>query len=234
MNCQNCREAMADSLYGVLTEEQEQAFEHHLQHCEACALDFAELRAALTTIEREKPEFPEPPSLESLWSDLEPELDRIDQQRRRFWLKPAMAAFAAALILAILFLPQAPPVEPLAEKPKIDQRLASFYNRTQPVLLAIANDSLADEDEILSDMLEFDKMYAAQLAEEAGALSEVLADQTSLKNKNLLEDIQLILLQVSNLRESEYHGGLRMVRHYMDQQTILFKISLLTYRQEIS
>ncbi len=234
MSCRRHQDHMADQLYGRLSAADRAEFEDHLAGCGECAREFRELRETIALATREKPRIDTESRLRDFWPKLEPALDQVDRERRRRrgWVRPAWAALAAAAALALLFTPALRWDGPNRTKPEdpasaVDARMTAYLDRVEPFLLSLVNVTIAEDDEQLDETIADERARAARLADEATALQTTLAHTAPLSQRHLLGDIELLLLQVANLRESEYRHGLEMVRAFMERRIILFKLSLL-------
>jgi len=217
----SCREDPIGSLYGEPSPDEAD----HVAECDRCQTELAALRRTHAIVAETRPEAGPAPRFEAIWSRLEPELDAIDWQRRRARALPAWLTVAASLLLALwVFRGERP--KPNVPEPAPPAELVSFFDRTQPFLLSLANVRPSLEDEAALEMVREDRARAADLADEARELRDRLTDRLPLGERNLLADIELLLMQVANLRETEYPEGLELVRTFMSRRTILFELAL--------
>ena len=216
--------ACPHDLSDLLADEATEAERRHVADCARCVAALEALRATQALVTAVKPESEAVPDFEGVWSRLEPRLDAVDRSRRRLAL-PVWLSAAAVLLLALWTLRETGPT-PTQAKPQPPAELVSFFDRAQPFLLTLANVNPRIESEDDLAMIREDRDRAARLAVEARTLDESPGAWLSLDQRSLLADIELLLLQVANLRESEYPSGLEMVRTFMARRTILFELTL--------
>jgi len=234
MTCRRYQDQMAERLAGAAAADAD--FDAHLARCADCATEYRELQETLALAARERPPVDPGPRLNEFWARLEPALDEVDRERtrRRGWGWPVWGALAAAavLALALIGLNRGTETPPEPAEPAVDDRLTAFFDRAEPFLLSLVNVAVAEDDELLGETVARDRVHAARLADEAGALQDAL--QTApLGQRHLLGDIELLMLQVANLRESDYPSGVALVRNFMDRRIILFKLSLIESRSQL-
>ncbi len=245
LKCEGTQKLMADSLFEPLSPGAQLRLDSHLVLCDTCRKLHAELsestlslqskniRSAISTTE---------PILEDLWDKLQPELNRIDAQRyhrlanRRWqnWMGAGVAA-AACLLLAIgLKLEpvgnssqQSAPVTPLTAGRQSNPEFQDYLNRAQTVLLTVAN---TDQASMRGMPLERD--YAGIMATEAKLLSSNPDNELSPSQAQLLQDLEHLLLQFANFDEENLAEGLAMLRLYLQDNTILFRMNLAKLRQQ--
>lgn len=123
LTCETCHQLIADALYDALDPTQQQRLQLHLDGCESCRNQYADIRNAVTALEARDvgrgrfDDIPERVALDGLWDKLQPELNRIDAERYRALpgrnnqrrnnqrLIGAGLALAASLALIIAILP---------------------------------------------------------------------------------------------------------------------------------
>jgi hypothetical protein len=103
LNCESCQILMADAIYDEIDTAQERKLQEHVESCSACQAMFAELKIANTDLleaglsSRNFDDIPERASLDRLFEELEPNLDRIDAEKYRQLPKRNIAPWAAAI-----------------------------------------------------------------------------------------------------------------------------------------
>jgi len=217
---------MMDALYDQLKGKAAKAYAEHLDRVSECQVEFLYMESVVSVFYEPVVEEPEPKLADKLWARLEPELDRVDSPRagvmlRRFFLVAA-ALFVAALGLWFGTLRETPlPVVPTPGDPG---PLTHYLDKAQPLLLAVANHRGGKGTATGFDH-QTERDHAALLAEEAARIRTSIARTGSVDR--LLGDIELLLLQVANLEDSQYGKEIALVQDYMQRRTILLKVSLL-------
>jgi len=209
-----CPEPMLDLVYGEPDPETRIALTRHRSTCAVCRREYETLKTMASALEVTSVAAPD---LDDILAGND--LERVDLEPRR--MAPVWLAVAALLLISLLFFWKPQEAD---SGPQMSPELAVFFERSQPFLLALANVTPDLNETPLAELVREDRARAARLAEEALALRQ---EAHTLKQRNLLADIELLLLQVANLRETEYRRGLEMVRTYMDRRTLLFELSLL-------
>ena len=251
LKCEAAQQLIADRLYEALDAADESALAAHLEHCASCREVQQELHGALGMLRRAEMDSARAefrtgaePEMASLWSTLQPELDRIDAQRyqqlkkdhqRHRWITGM--AIAASLALAVSLLTVFRPVTPMpVEQASIPQESATqdltsaeyrdFLNRAQVALLSLANSEPGS-----NASLPFAREQAGFMAQEASLLNTGLNDSLSLSQLQLLNDIQYLLLQYANLEDGDLASGLQVLQLFLNNNTLLFKLNLAEMRE---
>ena len=233
--CKRCRDTMADALFSKLSEEKQGELNHHLAQCSRCQEAFGQIQGTLHLLDQEPVTQTDPAVYSRVWRRIEQDLDRDEQAKKPWFFKMVwVPAVAALIIMALLWLvPDSGPVQNADPMPDPSSPLAQYLNKAQPLLLSIANRS---EKRVTATGFDpkTERAFAAELADEALQLRSELADQESGSMLSLLSDIELLLMQVSNLKTDTYEPGIELVQGFMKQRTILFKISLFEMRNQLS
>lgn len=232
--CRKWRGRLVEAVYGELDPARRRALDDHLAACPRCADELAALEATAAQVAAA---LPPRPRIDA-WSRLRPALDARDEKPRPALLRlpyPAAAALATALVVAgvglgVLLRPPLPPPEATAAASAVDvdAELARYLERATPLLLAIANRggaSAASFDPAV------ERQLAARLADDAAALRRELAAAGTRRRAALVGDLEVVFLQIANLPEGEYAGGIEMVRTTIDDRALLFQLSVEEMRR---
>ncbi|GJM09954.1 MAG: hypothetical protein DHS20C11_22300 [Lysobacteraceae bacterium] len=227
---------LLDAAYGEIGSEDAGKLEAHLQQCEVCT---EELESLKTTLSLANEAMPAPLESLDIWSKID---HRVNTPRRwRLQLGPAGTAFAAAALVVIgmglgrlLQLPTEP--TPDAATPVFSSHVAmdyaQFLDRATPVLLAVAN---RDADLPVTDLVGFDpsaeQRAAANLATSAQSLSIQLRDAGMQREARLADNLALVFMQMANLPSDAYPASLQLVQTTIDQQALLFQLSVEELRR---
>lgn len=252
LKCELAQQLIADRLYDPLNAADEKALSIHLDYCADCRIVQQELRGALTLVRKAELTTPgslrthDEPEMESLWTNLQPELDRIDAQRyqqlsrvhrrHRRYTAFAVAASVVAVVMALILVRPAGPVTQIASSPEsvavehaapqaesADYR--NFLNRARIALLSLANSEPANDR-----TLPFAREQAGYMAQEAGLLNVGLNNSLSAGQLQLLNDIQYLMLQYANLEDGDLASGMEVLRLFLNNNTLLFKLNLAELR----
>jgi Putative zinc-finger len=241
--CPRYQDQLADGAYGTLDAGARRRFEAHLAGCPGCAAELRELRETVELLRREAPPRPSPGQLDGVWERLAPRLEattpappgKVLSFPRRSWLALAAAAAMAAAVLGWTLLgPRAQrpgfdvPPEIAAAEVTLDDELGRYYARATPLLLSLSN---RDPSRPAVDA-GAERRAAQRLASEAGRLRGDLEAARRGRQLNLVNDLEIVFLQLANLREGEYRKGIELLQATLDQRAILFQLSVEELRRE--
>jgi hypothetical protein len=203
MNCEEFKDAIVISIYGVLPAEQKEALQRHIQECPGCARVYAKTQKfhGILAVGDDIP-FPDG---EASW--------RVIRQRsyKRRWGLPvlfparrfaiAAAAVAAAFVIGILagrsvFFPK-------PQKPAITDRgyqgitsVSTYRETLEPLLIDFMNRSDQPQSE---KMAEFTNRVIADMLTQTRLLKIAAMRNGEGDLYLLLDDIELVLISISNL-----------------------------------
>jgi hypothetical protein len=111
----------------------------------------------------------------------------------------------------------------------IDADLRDYLESTRPLLLAIVNRETAGSlDEALD--LSVERRAAQRLATAAGPLVERLGEERRRRERDLVSELQLVLLQLANLEEREQAAALKMIQQMLANRSLLIQVELTEAR----
>ena len=244
LSCESCQFLMADALYEQIDNRLELQMQQHLHSCASCQSIQQELQAARVQLRESGvhgPDFddiPERVSLDEIWNRIEPALDRIDAQRyseiARYSLTPWAAAITAiAASVLVFFAVTSPPLNDTSPQPQfvsaagISPVLMNYLDRAQVMLMQVANTESAN-----AQFIPVTDAFARNMAFEANLLSVTGEGSVNAGQRKLLKDIEFLLLQVANLDESNMTEGVALLKQFLEQNSILFRIRLLEMRDQ--
>ncbi len=252
--CQVCQALLPDVLYGQLSEDQRSGFESHLGQCEECRREYAQLLACQADMEkRERPE-PDPAFWEGYWGRLENRMHRekVLYQKagakfprfsfRHFRLpRWAFQAAAAAFLVVVgivigrvLLAPAAPGAPattasraglPNEAALELASRTESYVQRSKLVLLAIVNFDVSSEDPYVLD-LPYKQEVSKELVQEAAWLKQGLDSARQRRLRELVSDLEAVLLQIANLESDGDVSAIELVQTGVQGRGIFLKMHL--------
>jgi hypothetical protein len=252
--CAKCRDRMVEALYGELTPEDRTSFEAHLKACSACASEFEAMTETRKILDTRRRRDPGPDFWEGYWDKLEKRLDaelrpspRPVRRRalRPFALFPAwglrFAAAAALLVVGILIgrtllRPPTPrtarSIPPAAAPaPGIEQasapvlRAQNYFERSKLILLGLVNYDPGASDVYGLD-LPRQKELSRALVNEAGSLKSDLKAPAQKRLRELVADLETILIQIANLGSENDLDAVELVKRGVEEKSIFLKINL--------
>ena len=232
--------------YGEATPEQRAVMRAHVESCAECRALDRELRAVLAFVDSE-PMPPAPPGFErEMWTRLEPVvsgLSRTNEIGRKAadttWSfefpRWALAASVAALAVGAFALgrvwdtPTTTPkvAESIGTRELSERMLRSeveeHLERSQRVLVELVNG-----DDSAPVLLASDRERAADLVA-AGRLYRRSAEQMGDRDtRDLLEDVERVLVEIANGPDVESSNGLSEVRARITDQDLIFRLRVMT------
>lgn len=205
----------------------------HLDACESCRALDREMRAVLTLVDT-TPAVEAPPGFgREMWARLEPQI-AARMSRERSWHAPwrwALAGGMAALLVAAFMLGRVWEQAPRKDAPSTDARtlrerllqaeVEDHLDRSQRVLVDLVN-----ADDTVADAFAGERMRAADLVA-AGRLYRRSADAIGdVEMRDLLEDVERILVDVANEPSDGSSKDLTDVRMRITEQDLVFRLRL--------
>ena len=247
INCRTSKDRMIEALYGELGPSEKERFDEHMRSCQECASEYSVLGATLRLMDKRERPDPGPEFWDGYW-------DRLS--RRKVWEEAGeaprtsigarlvralsgiprwsyQAAGAAALLLvgiligSRLITPPAPvstATRGAVESGAVMQA-GNFIERSKILLLGLVNYDSATEDAYAFD-LGRKKTMSRELAAEAPAIRSALNERGQKRLRDLVSDLELIMMQIANLGSGQDVEGVDLIKQGVDQKGIFLKIDL--------
>ena len=252
MNHRQCRDLFVEALYGELAKDLGSEFDAHLKSCPECNAAFQELRGLASVLNRRKRIEPTQPEWTSFWNELEPKL-RISAPpvnsrpvSRRFvellGLRPAwvLGVAAAALVALGIVIGQLMVTPPLdtdnlgrgiteAERILLNERALNYLERSRVLLLGIVNSGATEPT---TGTLMKEQLLSRELVTEAAALKSELTEADEQRMKQLVAELEILLLHIANLERQKDFPALEIVQSGVERTGILLKINLEQMRSQ--
>lgn len=101
MNCKQVKNNLIFYYYGELDEKLLRQIQNHLEHCEACRVEYNKLALALDYAELES-QLKAP---DDMWENINSKINSVEKQRTNvLWLRAVQTIAAAALIALAIFI----------------------------------------------------------------------------------------------------------------------------------
>jgi hypothetical protein len=252
--CQKCQGLVIEALYNELDPEEKSFFNAHLESCPRCAAEYKEMSAALCIMKKRERPDPGQKFWDGYWEKLQARLEKKEARRPeplRAWkrlFRPLEAApkwayqAAAALALVamgviagrILLSPPAPPVQqaqqgqaisPPSQQAEVELRAQNYFDRSKLILLALVNYDPKTQDPYGLD-LPRQKQVSRELVNEAGYLKDELTDPSQRRLRELVTDLETILIQIANLESQNDLAAVEFVKQGVENRGVLLKINL--------
>jgi hypothetical protein len=246
ISCSKCQESLLEALYDELEPEPRYRVEKHLASCPSCSRSFAGLQSTLQLLQLRKRPEPDDAFWNGVWGTF---VNRVGEpavgsavKTTRIWDFPRRWVFqwAAALVLIVAGLwvgqylskPAAVteglkphPVAPSHPRDPLDVRLERHLERSKVLLLGLANLDPNHED-IGSFDFTPERTLCKELIRETYTLKPALAQSGNQRAGELLSDLEVILLQISNHQNKDNSFGLELAKTGIRRKAILFQINL--------
>ena len=248
--CNKCERLFEKALYNELTKTEENIFNEHLNSCSECKEKFRDLQETINTIKKYQRPEPDEKFMNSFWDILEPKLVVKDNPLKNFWLsfielfrfdpkfKYQLAGGLALLIIGFVigkFIMTDNGIQnkgALSNKYKaelnqavVNVEAAKYIERSKILLLGIMNfDPVKDNVETIN--LPHIQTISKQLANQAPALKDDLSRPSERQLKELVSDLQLIMMQIANLEAKKDIDGIDLIKEGVNSQNIFLKINI--------
>jgi hypothetical protein len=249
--CRKAKDRMIEALHDGLEPAEKEIFESHLRACPECAAEYSVLGATLEVMDRRERPDPGPVFWDGYYGRLEKRLDaelasapagltRPFPGRRFFAPRWAAQAAAAVVLVAAGILigrsittPPAPGTAagaPVAVAPATSGdprfvRADRYIEQSKVLLLALANFDPALKDPYGLD-LPRQKVISRGLVAEAAFLKGDLRSPADRRLRELVSDLEVILLQIANLESENDLEAVELVQRGVDERGLLLKINL--------
>jgi hypothetical protein len=238
---------MPEAIYGDMAAADRHSYEEHLSHCPKCPEELAGLEYAVAlTRERRRPQVPEE-FWERNWTTF---VRRLEQGqggagvRSRFpgsWILNLAAA--AALVAVGIFIgrfywstpppgPAPPQLQTSMPGPgtALDDRIDRYLERTKLLLMSVDNFDVDAPHPDQPYLVQGRNLSRSLLAETSALKNELGASREELLLE-LVSQLEVILLQISNLRDAQAAVGIQMARTGIHDRALLFRINLEEMRR---
>ncbi|UCH94174.1 MAG: zf-HC2 domain-containing protein [Candidatus Aminicenantes bacterium] len=113
------------------------------------------------------------------------------------------------------------------------QRTHNFIERSKVILLAMVNFDPKTEDAYVLN-LPYQQRISRELVQQASGLKNQLSNLQQRQLRELITDLEVILLQVANLESGSDISAIELVKNGVKIRGVLFKIQLTDIRQSIN
>jgi len=225
--------------YGESTAADRAEREAHLASCEACRAVDRELRAVLALIDT-SPAVDAPPGFgREMWARVEPEISARMTRSRSWWLSPSRWALAGGLAVVVIGSFSLGRVWEHAPR-RIDTPAVSANDASARMLRFEVEDHLERSQRVLVDLVnaddsmlgsrDDDRVRAADLVAAGRLYRQSAAATGDVEMRQLLEDIERVLVDVANEPANEPASGaskpLTDVRQRISEQDLLIRVRL--------
>jgi hypothetical protein len=247
--CEDINEMMVEALYDDLDGDRKAEFDAHLKSCSDCARLYKQMAGTLRLMSARETAEPD----EAYWAGYSERLDARLESEEKISLRKIRPAWhthpvlrvgaIAALLMVGIFLgrwiwsDERPPeqVPDMAVSTQrqadvantlVDDRVQSYLQKSQVLLLALNNFDPQTDDAVTLN-LSSQKRISEFLVQEAAYLKTALTDDPAqVRLRELVTDLEIILLQIANLEDEHDLEAVEMVQMGVEKQGVLFRIDL--------
>lgn len=248
--CKKYKPQIEKALYEELSEHEKKELFQHLKKCKECSLEYEELKETVTILQHHHREEPHEEFMNNFWKELNPKLQK--ETRTSSWLEDLKSIFKVKLShqiaagIAILILgvvigkfwlgENNVIVQPSIngnqnnEQIAVQARAESYIDRSKVLLLGLMNfDPEYDDFETIS--LSHQQKISKELISQAADLKQDLKKPANRQLKELISDIEIILMQIANLEEQQDIDGIDLIKAGVDKKGIFLKINIQEMKQ---
>jgi hypothetical protein len=256
-SCKKIKGLMVDALYNELPETEQNVFQEHLKTCSRCSAEYEKLTSLKDVMnKRQRPQMSE-----AFWDNyylrLEEKLETMEKEkkpsiktagwrwrqwtgnfdlRRRWVLYPAGALailFVAIAMGLFLSLPGGRNIVDTAVSSirQLSPAVAQHFDNLQPLLIDYSNYTPEESETVPEETVMVEKSTVQKLLLENRMLKRVVAKNNNISAKQLMDELELILVEISN-SNGDREVTLRAVKQLIKDNDILFKMKVLAKKDK--
>lgn len=257
--CNRFKDLMVDALYEELKEGDRGFFQNHLENCPPCAAEYQEMCTAMGVMDRRH----QPEMSEEFWDNFRPNLQiSINESEaqtqpmgmglswlRQWWkglnfkfdsrwiLYPAAAMLVVVSGIVIGRYMYSPTGQDYVDSPVMamsntNPAVAEHFEDLRPMLVDYSNYSPQDEDEGSDEVL-VDRETLKQLIVRNRLLKKMVERGKDANTMQLLEDLEMILLELSNSgTDSNNSETVETVQEMLKDYNVLFKMKVVNKKRK--
>lgn len=228
MKCEECKNLITVSVYGKLTSSEKNQLEDHLRECSECNRIY-EKSENLSSLFEDKEEIPLPDK-EKSWGIISAKAVQKKVGRMIFFPYKKLAFAASALVIVFLlgffigkrvFFPGPGQTSPESIAWQSDESpIQRFTEGLEPILINFMNRTDARKQEEMSDI---EKLVIKDMLIQTKLLKHLVSQRDDPRLLQLLEDIEFILVGISNLRPQDQESAAQLTRLIRENE-IKFKL----------
>ncbi len=228
MNCEECKNLITVSVYGKLTSSERSQLEDHLRECSECTRIYKKSEN-LSSLFEDKEEIPLPDK-EKSWDIISSRAVPRERKRTIYFPYKKWAFAASALVIVFLlgfligkqvFFPGPGETSPeSAALQDYESPLLRYTEGLEPILIDFVNRTDAQKQQEMSDI---EKLVVKDMLTQTKLLKHLISRRDDPRLLQLLEDIEFILVGISNLSPQDQESAAQLTRLIRDNE-IKFKL----------
>ncbi len=231
MNCEQSKNLITVSVYGKLTPSERTQLEEHLRECTECARIYGKSESLSSLFEDE--EKISLPDKEKSWEIISSKAIHRKSGRTIFFPYKKWAFAASALVLVFLlgfligkqiFFPGPGRTSPESVALKgYESPIQRYTEDLEPILISFMNRTDAQKQEEMSDI---ERLVIKDMLIQTNLLKHLVSQRDDPRLLQLLEDVEFILVGISNLRPQDQESAAQLTRLIRENE-IKFKLKTL-------
>jgi len=228
MNCEECKNLITVSVYGKLTSSERSQLKDHLRECPECNRIY-EKSENLSSLFEDGEEIPLPDK-EKSWGIISAKAVQKKVGQTIFFPYKKLAFAVSALVIVFLlgffigkqvFFPGPDQTSPESIAWQSDESpIQRFTEGLEPILINFMNRTDARKQEEMSDV---EKLVIKDMLIQTKLLKHLVSQRDDSRLLQLLEDIEFILVGISNLRPQDQESAAQLTRLIRENE-IKFKL----------
>jgi len=252
-SCKKIKTLMVNALYNELPETEKNIFQEHLKTCSGCSAEYKKLTALMGVMDiRQRPQMSEDfwdnyylqvekkieaakeeekPLIKTAWRRRRLEWIENLNLRKRWVLYPAAALAIVMMSIGIgqfLSLPEGKHIVDTAVSSirRLSPAVAQHFDNLQPLLIDYSNYTPEESETVPEETVIMEKRTVQKLLLENQLLKRVVAKENNISAKQLMDELEIILLEISN-SNGDREATLQAVKQLIKDYDILFKMKVL-------
>lgn len=249
MNCTQLQDRIVEAIYEELTEDIKTEFNAHLASCKGCRAQFEQMRGTVKIMNKRKGVDLNEIDWEAHWKSIQSKINSDQKEiepaplRGIFQFRPYHIPSWAYGIAAVLFIVvgfyigrlawfsnpntgEAIVHDPFVSPNTVDSvttQALEYLGRSKSLLLGVMN---ANDNGYSEVTFSKQQNVSRQLIQRAIYLKTALDKPGQQQLKQLISDLEIILMQLANIEVKPGIPAVEMVKRGVDKKSILFKINV--------
>ncbi|MBI5022373.1 MAG: zf-HC2 domain-containing protein [Ignavibacteriales bacterium] len=249
MNCKQCQDKIVEALYDELTQDSKAEFEAHIVSCKGCSAQYEKMQDTVNIMNKREGVNLNEIDWELHWKAVHGKINSDLKEIKPAPLKekfqfhpsqiPSWAYGIAAVLLIVVGIfigrtvwlsnPNTDKIivqNPVVSKNDVDSvttQALVYLSKSKGLLLGVMN---ANDNGYSEVTFSKQQKISRQLIQRASYLKTALDKPDQQQLKQLIGDLEIILMQLANIEVKPGVPAVEMVKRGVDQKSILFKINV--------
>lgn len=249
-SCKKIKTLMVPALYNELPETEKNILQGHLKTCPGCSAEHEKLIALMGVMDkRQRPQMSED-FWDNYYLQVEEKIEAAKEEEKPLiktgWRRQRIGNFdfsrrwvlypAAALAIVLVSIGIGQFLSLSGGKNIVDTAVSSIrrlspavaqhFDNLQPLLIDYSNYTPEERETVPEETVIMEKRTVQKLLLENQLLKRVVAKENNISAKQLIDELEIILLEISNSSEDR-EATLQAVKQLIKDNDILFKMKVL-------